>query len=234
MRSLAEQTTEEMGGPLSVLVRQKRDHARLDRMLDQLSHVTGADEDDLINGVCRLVFSHAFAEESVLWPALRRHLPDGDELTTKVELEHQKITELVAALDDNQPGDPGRPELIERTVAVLRQDVRDEEDELLPRLQEALGSGGLRRLGVLWEIARRTAPTRAHPIVSRRPPGNHLAALPLTLLDRTRDAADYLARRAGPAAPVLTTASRALAAGARRVEMLPVMRRGERPETSVD
>ena len=36
------------------------------------------------------------------------------------------------------------------------------------------------RLGLAWEAVRRTAPTRPQPLVSRRPPGNALAALPLT------------------------------------------------------
>ena len=85
MGSLTEQAAEEMGGPLSVLTRQRRDHARLDRMPGQLPQVTGADEDELLNRICRLAFSHAFAEESVLWPALRRHLPDGTVGARRVE-----------------------------------------------------------------------------------------------------------------------------------------------------
>ena len=88
MGSLTEQAAEEMGGPLSVLTRQRRDHARLDRMPGQLPQVTGADEDELLNRICRLVFSHAFAEESVLWPALRRHLPDGTVGARRVERRH--------------------------------------------------------------------------------------------------------------------------------------------------
>jgi hypothetical protein len=70
--------------------------------------------------------------------------------------------------------------------------------------------------------------------VARRPPGNALAAAPLSLLDRTRDLLDYLARRApAGAAPSLRTASQSLAAAAGRVERLGPMRRGERASTAV-
>ena len=110
--------------------------------------------------------------------------------------------------------------------------MRDEEDELFPRLREALDDHDLRRLGRSWELVRRAAPTRAHPVVARRPPGNVAAALPLTVLDRTRDGLDELARRApGPAAAGARALSRALAAVAGAVEHLPPMRRGEDPST---
>jgi len=234
MRSLADQTTTELGGRFSVLAQQKHDHARLDRLLARLPAASREAEQELLNRICRLVFSHAFAEEAVLWPALRRALPDGEALTVRVEQEHQEITELVAELERSHPGDPARPQLIERTVEVLRRDVRDEEDVLLPRLQDAVDVKTLRRLGVAWGLVRRTAPTRAHAVVARRPPGNVVSALPLSLIDRTRDVLDHAGRRVPPPARhTLRTASQLLASGARRVEQLAPMRRGERPETQV-
>lgn len=233
MRSLADQTIDELGGRWSILTRQKLDHIKLEQMLERLPSTSGERrEEELLNRISRLVFTHAFAEEAVLWPALRRGLADGEELTTRVEREHQEITELVAALEKTARDDPRRPELVDRTVAMLRQDVRDEEDLLLPRLQEAVDTRTLRRLGVTWELVRRTAPTRTHPIVSRRPPGQTLSALPLSITDRMRDVLDHTARRVPPPVrPALDSASRGLGAMTRRIEQLPPLRRGERPET---
>jgi hypothetical protein len=99
VRSLADQTVEELGGRRSILHRQRQDHVKLDRMLRLLPETSGAERDQLINRICRLVFSHAFAEEAVLWPALRRSLEAGEDMTARVEREHQEITELVAALE---------------------------------------------------------------------------------------------------------------------------------------
>jgi hypothetical protein len=234
VRSLADQTVDELGGRWSILNRQKQDHIKLDRMLNQLPDVSGEAEDELLNRICRLVFTHAFAEEGVLWPALRRHLEDGEELTTRVEREHQEITEQVAELERTEPGDPGRPAIIEKTVALLRQDVRDEEDLLLPRLQQEVDVATLRQLGVSWELLRRTAPTRTHPVVARRPPGNTLSAVPLAITDRTRDALDFASRRVPPAPKKgLQAASRGVGTLARRIEHLGPLRKGERPETHV-
>ncbi|HYG92588.1 MAG TPA: hypothetical protein VD859_03300, partial [Nocardioides sp.] len=75
MRSLADQTDDELGGRWSVLVRQKRDHVRLDRLLEQVQTTSGEEQEAVLHRIARLVFPHAFAEESVLWPQLRRVLP---------------------------------------------------------------------------------------------------------------------------------------------------------------
>jgi hypothetical protein len=232
VRSVAEQNVFELGGRLSVLARQKKDHAALDELLLDLSATTGAAQQRVLLRIYRLVFPHAFAEETILWPVIRRALPDGHELTLEVEREHQEVNDLVVRLEALEPDDPGRVPLLARLAAVLREDVRDEEDVLLPRLQAVLPRRRLRSLGLGWELVRRTAPTRAHPVVARRPPGNVVAAVPLSVVDRARDLVDVAAFRApSRAAPALRGAGRGLAGAAHRIERLPEMRRGEDPST---
>jgi hemerythrin superfamily protein len=233
--SIAQQSVAELGGRSSVLHRQRVDHARLHLLMRQAAERDGDAQQEVLTDVCRLVFPHAFAEESVLWPAARRALPDGPELTLRIEREHQQVNELVTRLERSRPGDPGRAELLERVFAVLDEDVRDEEDLLLPRLQEVLDPPALRRLGWSWELVRRVAPTRAHPVVARRPPGNVLAALPLSVIDRTRDRLDRLVhRRTGLLATAAESASVRLAALAGHLERLPAFTRGEHPSTHHD
>jgi iron-sulfur cluster repair protein YtfE (RIC family) len=98
-RSIADQTVEELGGPGSVLVRQRNDHVKLDRLLRELDGSTGWAQEQVLRRIDRLVFSHAFAEETVLWPVLRRTLSDGDALTLRVEKEHQEVNELATELE---------------------------------------------------------------------------------------------------------------------------------------
>ena len=221
---IADQDEPALGGPSSLLARQRRDHAELDQLLDALA--TRPADDALLNKLARLVFPHAYAEETVVWPVLRAILPDGEQLTLRNEQEHQQINALWAELEHDR-----RPELLDRIAALLRQDARDEEDLLLPRLQQALSPAQLRRLGRTWEAVRRTAPTRPHAVVSRRPPGNLVSAVPLSVLDRSRDVLEAGARALPALAPALTAASRALARVAGAVEHLPPLRSGERTET---
>jgi hypothetical protein len=230
--SISDQTIEQLGGPGSVLVRQRRDHERLNLLLARIRATEGQQQDEAITAMCRLAFPHAFAEEAVLWPAIRRAVPDAESMTLEVEQEHQEINEILSALDRSRRGDAGRSELLERALELLDQDVRDEEDDLLPRLQEAVGPRELRRLGLVWEVVRRTAPTRPHPVVARRPPGNVLSSLPLSAIDRTRDLLERLDRAAPePVGRGSRAASHALAAVAGAFEHLPGVRHGEDPST---
>jgi hypothetical protein len=232
MASLAEQTIEEMGGPHSILVRQKRDHIELDRLLGLIDATSGRARRGHLNRLCRLVFPHAFAEESVLWPAIRRLVPDGEALTLEIEQEHQQINELFSDLERLEDADPRRGPLWAQITRLLKEDVRDEEDRLLPMLQQRVSPQTLVRLGWAWQVVRSTAPTRPHPVVARRPPGNALAAPPLTVLDRTRDGLDVAARTWPLAQRVCERASLGLARVAGAVEHLPPLRRGEDPSTA--
>jgi hemerythrin superfamily protein len=233
VRSIADQTADELGGPGSLLVRQRDDHIELDRLLHELDGVTGTAQEEVLTRIHRLVFSHAFAEETVIWPVVRRVLPDGEALTLQIAEEHQEVNELVTALEHDGLDHPERPARLRRLTEVLREDVRDEEDVLFPRLQEKLSPAELRALGRRWELMRRISPTRPHPTVSRRPPGNALSGLPLSFIDRTRDVVDAGVRRAPDR---FVPAGRALSAGlaglAGVVESVPLSRKGDRPPTS--
>ncbi|MET9801577.1 hemerythrin domain-containing protein [Streptomyces sp. NPDC006368] len=188
-QSIAEQSVEELGGTGSILTRQRRDHAELDRLmaLYESGHGTREERQGTLKDIVHLTFSHAFAEETVLWPALRRLASDGDELTARVEDEHQRINDLVTEMERIGPDDPRHDELAAEAFALIRQDIRDEEDLLLPRLRDLLDTARLRQLGAAWEAVRRTAPTRPHPGVPRRPPGNAVLGVPLSVFDRARD-----------------------------------------------
>ncbi len=230
-KSLADQTEEQLGGWFSVLSRQKRDHVELDRLIHAIENARGREREEQLTVLCRLVFPHAFAEESVLWPYLRRHVPDGEELTLHIEQEHQEINDLFTELEKLDPDSAEHRELFTRIVAVLREDVRDEEDELLPRFQNRSSRTELVRMGAAWEAVRRTAPTRPHPVVARRPPGNVLAAAPLTVLDRARDRLDRLARADRRFSAAARSGGHLLARAAGRIEHITPLTKGEDPST---
>ncbi|WP_432494553.1 hemerythrin domain-containing protein [Kineococcus gypseus] len=209
LRPVADQSEDERGGPGSILSRQSRDHADLDALMR--AHDAETDPDArgrLVAELAERALRHAFAEETVLFPAYRHHLPEqGEALTAHIEGDHQRVNELLVQLQDADPRSAGYDALVRRTFETIRHDARDEEDDLLPRLQRVASPQELRAIGAAWEVQRRTSPTRPHPGVPRRPPGNVLAGVPLAVSDRVKDAAEHLlgpraARGAGRAAAV--------------------------------
>ncbi|MFF9035468.1 hemerythrin domain-containing protein [Streptomyces sp. NPDC014892] len=215
--SISEQDAAQLGGEDSILVRQRRDHADLDAMMNRYGSATTTPEEqkELWGDIVQLVFRHAFAEETVLWPLLRRVSADGQALTARVEQEHQEINELIAQVEKS-PDDPRRSAWIRRAFALISEDIRDEEDELLPRMRDALGDRRLRQIGAAWEAVRAGAPTHPHPAVPRRPPGNVLSGPPLSVFDRLRDLALLISPAARRAALVTAAAAAGVVVFARR------------------
>jgi hypothetical protein len=85
--SVADQTIADLGGRTSILSRQRADHQRLDRLMRRARETAaegGPAHAVALRAVARLVFTHAFAEEAVLFPAARRSLPEGDPLTLRI------------------------------------------------------------------------------------------------------------------------------------------------------
>lgn len=174
-----------------VVTLQRRDHDRLKELLDAYAREPSprrrrATFRELVG----LVTTHAFAEETVLFPAARRLLRaggEGDAVTAAIEGDHQRINELLAEMDGSEPGDPGFESRADELFPLLLRDLGREEDALLPRLASSVGRREREALGTGWAAAKRVAPNRAHPGVPRRPPANALADLPLLALDRARD-----------------------------------------------
>lgn len=57
----------------------------------------------------------------MLWPAVRRCVTDGDELTAQVEDEHQQINDLTTDIERLRPGNPEREVKIRRVFSPIRQ-----------------------------------------------------------------------------------------------------------------
>ena len=148
-----------MGGARSVLARQTRDHIEPDRLIRAVDESSGSQRQEYLNQLCRLVFPHAFAEESVLWPAIRRWVPEGEQLTLEIEREHQEINELFTKLETLDVDSEEFERLWgPRVVRLLREDVRDEEDRLLPMLQRGVNQRTVVQLGWAWQAVRNVSP----------------------------------------------------------------------------
>ncbi|NIZ92613.1 hemerythrin domain-containing protein, partial [Kineococcus rubinsiae] len=205
--SVAEQSEEQRGGRRSILSRQSHDHADLDALM----HAYDAEPDagkrgEIVAELAERALRHAFAEETVLFPAYRRHLPDDADLTAHIEGDHQQINEMLEQLQTADPQAPDYDALVREAFAVIRHDAHDEEDELLPRLQQVASPAQLRAIGTAWEASRRTSPTRPHPRIPRRPPGNALAGIPLAVSDRVKDGVDHVLPRGSRTRTVVLTA----------------------------
>src|ERR671929_169113 len=76
------------------------DHQEVEQLFRQLeSQPPGPAQDEPVREVTRELSIHAAIEEQVLYPAMRRALPDGDALVEEAIEEHQQVKETLAAIE---------------------------------------------------------------------------------------------------------------------------------------
>jgi hemerythrin superfamily protein len=164
------------------------DHREVEEMFGELTAATDPDErrritDDITIELVR----HAVAEEAHLYPAVREHVPGGDELADKEISDHAGIERILKELEDTDAAGEGFTTLTRRLIDEVSEHVEDEETNLFPQLDAHTTKEQLLDLGEQVESAKRLAPTRPHPAAPDKPPLNKLLAPGAGLIDRVRD-----------------------------------------------
>lgn len=131
---------------------------------------------------------HSVAEEEYLYPAARKHLPDGDALADREIEDHSTAEQIMKDLESCEADDAEFDRLIGQLMSDVRSHIADEEGNLFPRLREACTPEALDELGDRIRQAKKLAPTRPHPSAPNTPPANKLMAPGAGLVDRMRDA----------------------------------------------
>ncbi|MDQ0955515.1 hemerythrin superfamily protein [Streptomyces phaeochromogenes] len=131
---------------------------------------------------------HSVAEEMYLYPAVRQVLPDGDTIADKEIEDHAEAERTMKDLEDVDADEPEFDRLIAKLMTEIRSHIRDEEDNLFPKLRSVASEDELMKLGDEIRQAKKTAPTRPHPSAPDTPPANKLLAPGAGMVDRLRDA----------------------------------------------
>lgn len=129
------------------------------RMSDQLV-VVGAGP-----GLVSELSAHLVAEAQLLYPALRRHLPDADvAVDALVEMDH-RMEQLLADVDQGEADRVDAGELEGLWAEHVRQ-----QEALFSELRQVAEPGELRRLGENLGPTIMEAPTHPHPHLPREGP----------------------------------------------------------------
>ncbi|WP_262283207.1 hemerythrin domain-containing protein [Micromonospora sp. MA102] len=166
------------------------DHHEVEAIFVELESRQGSPEHrrQLADVMIAELVRHAVAEEAYVYPSARKALPDGDQLAEHEISEHADAERTMKELESVDPSDPRFDELLTHLTATIRHHVRDEENDLFPRLRAACAHEELVELAGKVAAAKKSAPTRPHPAAPDHPPANRLLAPGTGLVDRMRDA----------------------------------------------
>jgi hypothetical protein len=176
-----------------------QDHEAVRRMLNELelgpTAATGANSDQLAlrqKMVQQLVIEeskHEAVEQMYFWPAVRSHLPDGDELASQAEDQEQQGKFILDRLDKvSSPEDAEFEDQVTHFISTGRAHIEFEETIVWPALLLALTAEEADDLGRELEEAKKTAPTRPHPNAPSSPGLLKAAGAVVAAADRLRDA----------------------------------------------
>ena len=141
----------------------------------------------IVEDVIRELSVHAAIEEQVLYPVMRKELPDGETLIQKAIDEHQEVKETLAAIE-RADAPTQRDQLLVQLMGRVRDHVEEEETELFPKLQASISRAHLQEMGGKLAAAKKMAPTHPHPNAPNTPPGNLVGGVAAAVMDKARDA----------------------------------------------
>lgn len=174
-----------------------RDHAEVKEMLTQfeLGAVRqGTATDEQLNRRKKLAEQlvieesrHEAVEEMYFWPAVREHLPDGDELADTAIGQEQEGKEVLDKLDKLDAGTPEFEKLLAEFIHAGREHIDYEENHVWPGLRAVLTAEQADELGGKLEAGKKTAPTRPHPRTPASPGALKTAGPVAAAADKARD-----------------------------------------------
>jgi hemerythrin superfamily protein len=149
----------------------------------------------IVDKIVRELSIHAAIEEQLLYPVVRERLPDKDEMALEALEEHLLVKIELSALQRMSPDHERYDAKVTVLAEVVRHHVKEEEKEMFPALRQVLSRTELRDLGEALQVAKKSAPTRPHPLSPDEPPGNVVVGAAAALVDRALDTGKHAVSR---------------------------------------
>lgn len=176
-----------------------RDHDQVDALLKVLKTIPGikdgaspaqrSQRESVLDMITVALSKHEATEQEHLWPAVRSHLADGDELAAHALVQEQAGKDLLVKIGRTDPDDPALDQLVSELETASYHHVAFE-DRVLLKLSAALDRDAQKSLGAKFSRAEPHATTRPHRRAPKRPGGAvKVAGAAGAALDRVRDSA---------------------------------------------
>jgi len=142
---------------------------------------------DLADTAISELVRHAVAEEMYVYPAMRKHLPDGDKAVEHDVEEHKEIERALKKLEGADASSAEFTAALQELDTLLADHIQDEETEQFPELRRRIPRDELTELAGKVETAKKLAPTRPHPAAPNNQLFHKLVGPGVGLVDRLRD-----------------------------------------------
>ena len=164
------------------------DHHEVTALIGEIWVTTDAEQRrDLADTVISELVRHSVAEEMYVYPAMRKHLPDGDAAVEHDTTEHKELESTMKQLEAVDASDPQFTELLRQLETILADHIADEERDQFPQLRARIPREELVQMAGKVEAAKKVAPTRPHPGAPNNQVFHKVVGPGVGLVDRLRD-----------------------------------------------
>ena len=142
---------------------------------------------DLADQLIAELVRHSVAEEMFVYPAIRDHVPGGQEMVDHDTAEHKQLETIMKRLEGTDSSGPEFVSAVRELESLLADHVRDEEGQQFPQLRASIPQEQLVDLKGKVETAKSVAPTRPHPAAPNAELFHKSVGPGVGLVDRLRD-----------------------------------------------
>lgn len=136
----------------------EEDHREVEELFSQFETADDAGKRaQLGERIIQELTIHAELEEAILYPAIKRALPDGKALIDHATEEHKEAERLIERLDGTDPDDSDVRQGFSRLRSSVEEHVQEEENEVLPKFEAAVSRDQLEKLGAQFDKAKQDA-----------------------------------------------------------------------------
>ncbi|KAJ5223230.1 hypothetical protein N7468_007772 [Penicillium chermesinum] len=147
----------------------KKDHQEIESYYNQILDATDKTEQIRFqNQFTWELARHSIGEELVVYPAFEKHVPHGRELADKDRQEHQSVKEQLKKFQNMDPSDAEFIPTIKALMQDLRQHIKEEEADDLPKLETALPQEQSEQLSTTFGRTKMFVPSRSLPECPRQ------------------------------------------------------------------
>jgi hemerythrin superfamily protein len=175
----------------------KDDHKTVEQLFrryEKAGDRAHAEKRNLVDRFTEALSVHAAIEEQLFYPVVRATVPGTEDMALESLEEHHIVKWVLDELEHMHPGDERFDAKVTVLIENVRHHIREEEQELFPRVRDELGRDALSHLGDAMVEARKTAPTRPHPRSPDAPPANVVVGAAAGVADRIGDTVSGLAQ----------------------------------------
>jgi len=144
MQPMIDKSPSQLDASLSMtMLRLRADHKRISSLFHQyeVDEQTQETQATVLQQICQELLHHMELEEDKIYPIVRHTLSESEQPQIDASLrDHERIRELIRKVEGHSLEENGVMDLFYELQMCVRQHVKEEEQKILPKAEERLGS----------------------------------------------------------------------------------------------